>query len=298
MEKTLNNSIVALITPFKENLEIDFNAFTNLIDFHLQEGTSGIVVSGTTGESATLSTSEKLQLLEVAVNYIKKKKSNIPIIFNSGTNNTKESIELSKEAIKIGADWIMLVAPYYNKPTQEGIYKHFESIAKEINKTPICLYNVPSRTSVDINVNTIVKLSKIGNIKAIKDATPLLNRPLEISLEVKKDFIQLSGEDITALSYLANGGKGCISVSANVVPKLCAEVFNLWNQGNIKEALNKHLNLVNLHKIMFIETNPAPAKYALSLLNKCCPFVRQPMIEISEVSKKEIKEVLSSLNLV
>lgn len=296
--KKLNNSIVALITPFKEDLEIDFNTFINLIDFHLEKGTSGIVVCGTTGESATLSSSEKLELLRIAVNYVKSKNIEIPIIFNSGSNNTKESITLSKEAKNIGADWLLLVAPYYNRPTQEGIYRHFESIAKEVSSMPICLYNVPNRTSVDISVDTVIKLANIENILAIKDATPFLNRSLEISLEVKKEFTQLSGEDTTVLSHLANGGKGCVSVSANVVPNLCAEVFDLWNQGNIKDALEKHLSLVKLHNIMFIETNPAPAKYALSLLNKCRPFVRQPLVELKDTSKKEIKQILQNLKLI
>ena len=292
----LKDSIVALITPFKSNLEVDYEAFTNLVLFHLQSGTNGVVVSGTTGESAVLTRQEKLSLLEIAIDTAKKHKSNIPIIFNSGNNNTAESIDLSKEARKLGANWLLLVAPYYNKPNQEGLLMHFKAIASSVD-LPICLYNVPGRTASDINVDTVIQLSQIDNILAIKDATPCLVRPLKISLGVK-NFSQLSGEDATTLAYLASGGNGSISVTANIVPNLCQEVHELWQNGNFKQALQSHLKLLPLHNAMFIESNPVPVKYALSLMGKCGYYVRQPLAELSEPSKLLIQQTLKNLKLI
>jgi len=295
--KALTDSIVALVTPFKENLEIDYNAFVNLIKFHLQNGTSGIVVSGTTGESATLTSEEKLELLKITIDTVKKNNSSIPVVFNSGSNNTASSIVLSKEAEKLGADWLLLVAPYYNKPTQEGIYQHFKAIAQSV-KLPISLYNVPGRTSSDISVETVIRLSKIENILAIKDATPFLNRPLEIALGAKDGFNQLSGEDATTLAYLASGGRGAISVTANIAPKACQEVHELWKSGKLEQALQNHLKLLPLHNAMFVESNPVPVKYALFLMGKCNYYVRQPLAELSNSNKLLIKQVLQNLKLI
>ncbi|MGV3278407.1 4-hydroxy-tetrahydrodipicolinate synthase [Rickettsiales bacterium LUAb2] len=290
----LKDSIVALVTPFTKSLEVDYKAFENLIMFHLNNNTQGIVISGTTGESATLTKDEKLKLLEIAIKLVNKK---IPIIFNSGNNNTLDSISLTKSAENIGADYILAVAPYYNKPTQNGLFEHFKAIASS-TKLPVCLYNVPARTITNIEVDTVIKLSNIDNIIAIKDAVTDLNRPLLIGKALKGNFTQLCGEDSLTLAYLASGGKGTISVSSNVMPAACQEVHQLFKDNKLKECLELHTKLLNLHGAMFCETNPAPAKFALSLMGMCNENVRLPLVTLTESSKQLIKSVLKEYNLI
>ena len=289
-------SIVALITPFKNDV-IDKDKYISLIHHHIANGTKGLVPAGTTGESPTLNHDEHKTVIEVA---IKECKGKIPVIAGTGSNSTAEAIELSRHAEKSGADGLLIVTPYYNKPTQEGLYQHYKSINDSVG-IPIIIYNIPPRSVVDMSVDTMAKLFELKNIAGVKDATADLQRVDQQLKKMGPEFIQLSGEDATALEFNMRGGVGCISVTANVAAKLCSEFQEASLDKNNKDALSsaKKINekLMPLHKALFIESNPSPVKYAASLLNLSSDEVRLPLVKVTEKTKKEVQKALKIANL-
>ena len=290
-------SIVALITPFK-NDKLDEDCYVSLIHHHLKNGTSGLVPAGTTGESPTLNHTEHERVIELCV---KESKGKIPVIAGTGSNSTEEAISLTKYAEKIGADAALVVTPYYNKPTQEGLYRHFKAINDNCS-IPIIIYNIPPRSVVDMSVDTMARLFELKNIIGVKDATGDLNRVDQQKKKMGPDFIQLSGEDGTALEFNMRGGSGCISVTANVASKLCSEFQEASLSKNNSNLLAK-AKLINdkltpLHKSLFIESSPSPVKYAASLLNLCSDDVRLPLVKVTEQTKKVVKSALSHANLI
>ena len=286
-------SIPALITPFK-NDEVDYSSFHELIEWSFNEGSHGFVPCGTTGESPTLSHEEHKKIIEECIRVVDKR---VPVIAGTGSNNTKEAIEFTTHAENSGADGALIVTPYYNKPTQEGLYIHYEKIANS-TKLPIIIYNIPGRSMVDMSIETMFELSKIKNIVGVKDATNDLFRPLLTRTKIKKDFCYLSGEDGTVLPYLSQGGNGCISVTANVAPKLCSNLHNYWKEKNIDKALEINLKLAKLHHALFIESSPGPVKYAAELLNICSGQTRFPLAPIKETTKLMVRECLKELELI
>jgi len=286
-------SIVALITPFKNN-KLDEECYISLIHHHIKNGTSGLVPAGTTGESPTLSHDEHERVIKLCV---KESNGKIPVIAGTGSNNTTEAIEFTQHAEKMGADGALVVTPYYNKPTQKGLYQHFKKIA-ESTSLPIIIYNIPGRSIVDMSIDTMNELSEIKNIAGVKDATNDLFRPLLTQTKIKKDFCYLSGEDGTALAYLSQGGVGCISVTANVAPRFCADLHNAWIDHDIKKSQEINLKLAKLHDALFIESSPGPVKYAAELLNLCSSETRMPLVEIQDSTKKIVKDCLIELNLI
>jgi len=280
----------ALITPFK-NGKVDEKAFQSFVEWQINEGVHGLVPCGTTGESPTLSYEEHKRIIALCVEVAA---GRVKVMAGAGSNSTEEAIMLTGYAKDAGADGVLLVSPYYNKPTQEGLYQHYKTIAEAID-IPIVLYNVPGRSVIDIKDETIARLAKILNIVAIKDATGDLARVSKLRHLVGDAFEQISGEDMTAIGFNAMGGIGCISVTANVAPRLCAEIQNLTLKGNYAEALKIHDRLVPLHDAMFVETNPAPAKYAVSLLGKCEADLRLPLVGLSEAAKEKVKNALDLL---
>ena len=292
----LKGSIVALITPF-DNGDLSEDGYVKLINYHLENGTNGIVPGGTTGESPTLSHDEHKKIIEIAV---KECSGKIPVIAGTGSNSTYEAIELSKFAEKSGSDALLVVTPYYNKPTQEGLYQHYKKINDKVG-IPIIIYNIPSRSVIDMSVDTMTRLFELKNIKGVKDATGDLNRVDEQLKSMGKDFIQLTGEDNNALEFNKRGGIGCISVTANVAPKLCSELQN----SSMSKDLNlqkraKEINdlLTPLHKALFIESNPSPVKYAASLLKLCKQDVRLPLVKIMDTTKIEVESALKYAKLI
>lgn len=285
-------SITALVTPFR-NGAVDEAAFTRIVDWQISQGTHGLVPVGTTGESPTLDHNEHKRVIELCVDAAKKR---VPVIAGTGSNSTDEAIELSRYAQKVGADGVLIVTPYYNKPTQEGLYQHFKAINDAIT-LPIVIYNIPARSIVDMSVATMARCYELKNVIGVKDATANLARPSLQRAACGEDFCQLSGEDATALGFMAHGGRGCISVASNVAPGLCAEFQNACLAGDFKKALALQDRLMPLHDVLFIETNPAPAKYAVSRLGLCTADMRLPMVPLSEASKHAIDVVLSDLGL-
>ena len=289
-------SNVALITPFKNN-NLDEDAYISLIHFHLKNGTSGLVPAGTTGESPTLSHEEHQRVIELCV---QESKGKIPVIAGTGSNSTEEAISLSKHAEKAGADAILIVTPYYNKPTQEGLYQHYKSINDNCG-LPIIIYNIPSRSVVDMSVDTMARLFELKNIIGVKDATGDLNRVDQQKAKMGNEFIQLTGNDDNAFEFNKRGGIGSISVTANIAPKLCSEFqkFSKSNSDNeFKEAQRLDQILQPLHKTLFIESNPSPVKYAAKLLGLCDDGVRLPLVRITKSSEEEVKKALSSAQLI
>jgi len=282
----LKGSIVALITPF-ENNTLNEDVYCKLIHYHLKNGTNGIVPGGTTGESPTLSHDEHKKIIQLAV---KECDGKIPVIAGTGSNSTSEAIELSKYAEKAGSDALLVVTPYYNKPTQEGLYQHYKKINDNVG-IPIIIYNIPSRSVIDMSVETMTKLYELKNIVGVKDATGDLNR---VSLQLKKmgkEFIQLTGNDDNALEFNKKGGVGSISVTANIAAKLCSDFQKSCADG-FKESDKLDKILQPVHEAMFIESNPSPVKYAASLLGLCKPDVRLPLVQVKEDTKKKISEAL------
>ena len=286
-------SIPALITPFK-NEKVDFSSYEKIIEWSISEGSHGFVPCGTTGESPTLSHEEHKKIVEECINTVNKR---VPVIAGTGSNNTIEAIEYTQHAEKMGADGALVVTPYYNKPTQKGLYQHFKKIA-ESTSLPIIIYNIPGRSIVDMSIDTMKELSEIKNIAGVKDATNDLFRPLLTQTKINKDFCYLSGEDGTALAYLSQGGVGCISVTANVAPRFCAELHNAWMENDIKKSQEINLKLAKLHNALFIESSPGPVKYAAELLNLCSSETRMPLVEIQDSTKKIVKDCLIELNLI
>jgi len=289
-------SNVALITPFKDN-KLDVEAYIKLIHFHLKNGTNGLVPAGTTGESPTLSHEEHQQVIELC---IKESKGVIPVIAGTGSNSTKEAISLTKHAEKVGANAALVVTPYYNKPTQEGLYQHYKAINDSCG-IPIIIYNIPSRSVIDMSVDTMARLFELKNILGVKDATGVLDRVDEQKKKMGNDFIQLTGNDDNAFEFNKRGGVGAISVTANIAPKLCSDFqkFSLSKSGNEqKEAERIDKILQPVHNSMFIESNPSPVKYAANLLNLCSDDVRLPLVKVTEQTKKVVKETLIDANLI
>ena len=285
-------SIPAVITPFEGN-KVDYEALSKVLNYLIISGSHGLVPCGTTGESPTLSHEEHKKIIEETIRIADKR---IPVIAGTGSNNTLEAIEYTKHAESVGADAALVVTPYYNKPTQSGLFEHFKKISEK-TKIPIIIYNIPGRSIVDMSIETMIKLSKIDNIIGVKDATNDLFRPLLTRKKMQKDFCYLSGEDGTALAYLAQGGHGCISVTANVAPKLCSEMHTAWQEGNISKAQDINLKLSSLHNALFIESSPGPVKYAAFLLGLCKATTRLPLSEINEDTKKEVESNLRELEL-
>jgi len=289
-------SNVALITPFKNN-KLDVDAYIQLIHFHLKNGTNGLVPAGTTGESPTLSHSEHQQVIELC---IKEAKGKIPVIAGTGSNSTEEAISLSKHAEKAGADGVLVVTPYYNKPTQEGLYQHYKAINDNIG-IPIIIYNIPSRCVIDMSVDTMAKLFELKNIAGVKDATGDLNRLDQTIKKLGPEFIQLTGEDGLAFEFNKRGGVGIISVTANIAPKLCSDMQRYSkskSDNEIEEAKRINQMLQPLHKSLFIESNPAPVKYAAKLLGLCDDEIRLPLVKIKKETQEEVKKALSSARLI
>ena len=289
-------SNVELVTPFKNN-KLDVDNYIELIHFHIKNGTNGLVPAGTTGESPTLSHEEHEKVIELCINETKGK---IPVIAGTGSNSTEEAISLTKHAEKAGADAALLVTPYYNKPTQEGLYQHYKAINDSCG-IPLIIYNIPSRSVIDITVDTMARLFELKNIVGVKDATGILDRVNQQKEKMGNDFIQLTGEDANVLEFNKRGGIGCISVTANIAPKLCSDFqkFSLSKNNNeIKEAERINDLLQPVHKSLFIESNPSPVKYAAKLLNLCSDEVRLPLVKVTNSTKESIKNALVSAKLI
>ena len=289
-------SNVALITPFKNN-KLDDDNYIKLIHFHIKNGTSGLVPAGTTGESPTLSHDEHERVIELCV---KESNGKLPVIAGTGSNSTEEAISLTTHAEKIGANGALIVTPYYNKPTQEGLYQHYRAINDKCG-IPIIIYNIPGRSVVDMSVDTMAKLYELKNIVGVKDATGDLNRVDQSLKKMGKDFIQLTGNDDNALEFNKRGGVGTISVTANIAPKLCSEFqkFSVLNDEKSKlEAERIDKILQPLHHSMFVESNPSPVKYAAKLLDLCDDEVRLPMVKVKDKTKKIVEDALKSTKLI
>jgi 4-hydroxy-tetrahydrodipicolinate synthase len=290
---SFRGSITALVTPFR-NGSLDESSFRQLIEWQIAEGTGGLVPVGTTGESPTLSHEEHQQVVEWCID---QSRGRVPVIAGSGSNSTSEAIELARHAEEAGADAVLVVTPYYNKPTQEGLYQHFKAVNDAIG-IPIIIYNIPSRSVIDMSVDTMKRLFELKNIAGVKDATANVVRVSQQRAALGSDFNQLSGEDASALGFMAHGGHGCISVTSNVAPRLCAEFQRACLRGDYAEALKLQDKLMPLHTNLFIETNPAPAKYALSMLGKCAETVRLPMVVLSEKSKTAVRAAMVHAGLI
>ena len=289
-------SNVALVTPFKDN-KLDEEAYIKLINLHLENGTNGLVPAGTTGESPTLSHTEHEKVIEIC---IKESNGKIPVIAGTGSNSTDEAIALTKHAERVGADGALVVTPYYNKPTQEGLYQHYKAI-NDNTSLPIIIYNIPSRCVIDMSVDTMARLYELKNIAGVKDATGDLNRLDQTITKLGPEFIQLTGEDGLAYKFNKRGGVGIISVTANIAPKLCSDMqkYSKSDSDNeLKEAERIDQILQPLHKSLFIESNPAPVKYAAKLLGLCDDEIRLPLVKIKKETEAEVKKALSSAKLI
>jgi 4-hydroxy-tetrahydrodipicolinate synthase len=285
----VKGSIVALITPFR-NGALDERGFQDFVEWQIAQGTQGLVPCGTTGESPTLSHAEHNRVVELCVETAKKR---VPVIAGTGSNSTAEAIALTRHAKEAGADAALIVCPYYNRPTQEGLYQHFKAIADAVD-LPIIIYNIPVRSAVDMSVATMARLAKLPNIVGVKDATNDLARPLRTRQAIGTGFCMLSGEDVTALAFNAQGGVGCISVTANVAPRACADMQDAWAKGDIERATRINDRLAPLHDALFCETSPAPVKFGTSLLGKSTPDVRLPLVPASPEAQDRMRQAMRS----
>ena len=289
-------SNVALVTPFKGD-SLDEETYIKIINFHLENGTNGLVPAGTTGESPTLTHVEHEKVIELC---IKETKGKIPVIAGTGSNSTTEAISLTKHAEKAGADGALIVTPYYNKPTQEGLYAHYKAINDSCG-IPIIIYNIPGRSVIDMSVDTMARLFELKNIVGVKDATGDLNRVDETFKKIGNEFIQLTGEDGLAFEYNKRGGVGCISVTANIAPKMCSDMQKFSKSNNkdeLKKAEEIDKKLQPVHKSLFIESNPSPVKYAAKLIGLCDDNVRLPLVTVLDTTKNEVKKALLSAELI
>jgi 4-hydroxy-tetrahydrodipicolinate synthase len=286
-------SFTALVTPFK-NGSVDEKAFRDLVDWQIAEGTNGLVPVGTTGESPTLSHDEHKDVVKWCVDQAK---GRVPVVAGAGSNSTREAIDLAQHAEKAGANAVLVVTPYYNKPTQEGLYQHYKAINDAIG-IPIIIYNIPGRSIVDISVDTMKRLYELANIAGVKDATANMARVTAQRAAMGEDFNQLSGEDITALGFMVHGGHGCISVTSNVAPRLCSEFQAACLKGDFSAALKLQDKLAPLHTDLFIETSPAPIKYALSLIGKCANALRLPMVPASAKAQAAVRQAMVHAGLI
>lgn len=290
----LTGSLVALITPMNADGGVNFEQLRTLIDWHIAQGTHGIVAVGTTGESATLSVPEHLEVIEHTVKYVAKR---VPVIAGAGANNTHEAVELSLAAQKLGADFILSVVPYYNKPSQEGMYQHFKTIAQAIDIQMI-LYNVPGRTVVDMSNDTILRLAQIPNIYGVKEASGHMARALDLFKRAPKDFAIYSGDDPTALPFMLCGGHGVITVAANVAPKMFAQMCEYALSGDIDSARALNEQLMPIYDVMFCEPSPAAAKWALTQQQLCQEYVRLPILPLSENGQKKVQAALQMAKII
>ena len=290
---SFRGSFTALVTPFS-NGALDEKAFRGLVDWQIAEGTSGLVPVGTTGESPTLSHDEHGQIVQWC---IEQAKGRVPVIAGAGSNSTKEAIELARHAQESGADAVLVVTPYYNKPTQEGMYQHFKAINDAIG-IPIIIYNIPARSVIDMSVDTMKRLFELDNIAGVKDATANVVRVSQQRAAMGEGFNQLSGEDATIIGYMAHGGHGCISVTSNVAPRLCSEFHTAWQKGDVTTALKIHDKLMPLHVNLFMETSPAPIKYAMSLLGKMDEKLRLPMVPCQESTRVAVRSAMVHAGLI
>jgi 4-hydroxy-tetrahydrodipicolinate synthase len=290
---SFRGSFTALVTPFK-NGSVDEKAFRDLVDWQIAEGTNGLVPVGTTGESPTLTHEEHRRVVEWCVDQAD---GRVPVIAGAGSNSTEEAIDLARHAEIAGADAVLVVTPYYNKPTQEGLYQHFAAINDRVG-LPIIIYNIPSRSVVDMSVETMRRLFELEHIAGVKDATANVARVSQQCAAIGSDFNQLSGEDATALGFMAHGGHGCISVTSNVAPRLCAEFQGACLSGDYAAALKLQDKLMPLHAALVLETNPAPVKYALSALAKCAETVRLPMVPVTESTRRAVRQAMVDAGLI
>ena len=289
-------SNVALVTPFKNN-KLDEETYIKLIHFHIKNGTNGLVPAGTTGESPTLSHNEHEKVIELCV---KESMGKLPVFAGTGSNSTEEAISLTTHAEKIGANGALIVTPYYNKPTQEGLYQHYKSINDRCG-IPIIIYNIPGRSVIDMSVDTMARLFELKNIIGVKDATGDLNRVNETLEKLGKDFIQLTGNDDNALEFNRRGGVGAISVTANIAPKLCSEFqkYSIKDDDNSRKESEKLDKILQpIHHAMFVESNPSPVKYAAKLLKLCDDDVRLPLVKVTDKTKEIVKKALESSKLI
>ena len=286
-------SLVALITPFKDGA-VDEDSFRKLVNWQIDQGTDGLIPVGTTGESPTLNHDEHKRVVEICVD---ETAGRVPVIAGAGSNSTAEAVELTRHAKSAGADAVLHVTPYYNKPTQEGLYRHFTAIA-ESAEIPIIIYNIPPRSVVDMSVATMARLAAHRNIAGVKDATQDLVRPLQIRNEIGPDFCQLSGEDATIVPFLSQGGHGCISVTCNVAPGPLATLHDAWDEGDLDTVRAINDRLLPLHEALFCETSPGPVKYAASLLGLCTPDARLPICEIADSSKQRVEIAMRRAGLI
>ncbi len=273
-------SMTALITPFRDG-KVDEKAFQSFVEWQIEQGTHALVPVGTTGESPTLSHNEHKRVIELC---IEANAGRVPVIAGAGSNSTEEAIAFTKHAETVGADGALSVCPYYNKPSQEGLYLHFKAVAESAN-IPILIYNIPGRSVVDLSIETMAKLANIQNIVGVKDATADLSRPLAGRIKIGDDFLQISGEDATIAAFLAQGGHGCISVTSNVAPKECAELHNAWREGNMEKFNTLRDLLMPLHEAIFCEPSPAPAKYGVHLLRGLSYEVRLPLTSVTKTGQ-------------
>jgi 4-hydroxy-tetrahydrodipicolinate synthase len=287
-----HGSIVALVTPFS-NGALDEQAFRSLVAWHLEEGTQGFVPVGTTGESPTLNHAEHERVIELCIEAVA---GRAPVIAGTGSNSTEEAISLTRHAKHAGADAALVVTPYYNKPTQDGLYAHYRAIHDSVD-LPLIIYNIPGRSVVDMTPETMARLARLPNVVGVKDSSADIVRPLHTHAACGAEFCQLSGEDANILAFLAHGGHGCISVTANIAPRLCAQLHRAWRDGRPDEALAVHRRLLPLHKALFCETSPAPAKYALSRLGRSTAEVRLPLVALSERGQAEVDAALLAVGL-
>jgi len=285
----LKGSIVALITPFR-NGALDERGFQDFVEWQIDQGTQGLVPCGTTGESPTLSHAEHNRVVALCVETARKR---VPVIAGTGSNSTAEAVALTRHAKEAGADAALVVCPYYNRPTQEGLYQHYKAIADAVD-LPIIIYNIPVRSAVDMSVATMAHLAKLPNIVGVKDATNDLARPLRTRQAIGKDFCMLSGEDVTALAFNAQGGVGCISVTANVAPRACADMQDAWAKGDLERAMRINDRLAPLHDALFCETSPAPVKFGASLLGKSTAEVRLPLVPASPEAQDRMRQAMRS----
>jgi 4-hydroxy-tetrahydrodipicolinate synthase len=286
-------SLVALITPMRDDGSVDEKAFAAFVDWQIKEGTHGLVPVGTTGESPTLSHHEHRRVVEIAIEVAK---GRVPVIAGAGSNSTEEAIALTRHAKEAGADAALVVTPYYNKPTQEGLFLHFSAIADAVD-LPIIIYNIPPRSVVDMSVETMARLAKHKNIVGVKDATANLTRPLHTRRACGEAFVQLSGEDHTALAFNAVGGVGCISVTGNIAPRLCSEMQAAWAEGRFQDAMAIQNRLVPLHDALFAETSPGPVKFAASLLGKTSERCRLPLAPLMGPTRERVKAAMTEVGL-
>ncbi len=289
----IKGAITAIVTPFRDG-RFDERAYEGLIDWQIKEGIHGLVPCGTTGESSTLDYDEHFRVIEVAVKAVNKR---VPVIAGTGSNSTDETIEITRKAKQLGADAALIVTPYYNKPTQEGLFRHYKAVAEAVD-IPIVLYNVPGRTSVNMLPSTVARLAEIENVVAIKEATGDMKQVSEIIRLCGNRIVLLSGDDFTTLTLLALGGKGVISVGANIAPKDYADLCNSWESGDINRARQLHYKLEPLNASMFIETNPIPAKTALALMGKIAEEFRMPLCEMSKANKDKLEGVLKASGII